>query len=332
MIIDSAHYVRGTRQQEGAMTLADAAACPRSGSSFVWIELHEPAPELMAELSERFDLHELAVEDASRAHQRPKIEAYDDFHLLVFRTAVFDRTADRARFGEVELFVGPGYVIAVRHGPNGDLGSVRERLEHRPELLKSGPAAVVWGILDTIVDDYKPVLEGLEQDIDELERAIFDGHEDATARIYFLRREVRDLERAVGPLLEPLATLEHGGFAEIDPALRRYFRDVSDHVHRIHETAMAQRDQLATALEANVSLISLRQNGIAARQGEVVKQLTLVASVFLPLSFIVGFFGQNFGWLVEQIDSLAAFLVLGVGGLVLGCVVLLAFFRRGHYL
>ena len=314
------------------MTLEQAAACRRSGGSFVWIELHEPGTEVMAELSRRFDLHELAVEDAARAHQRPKVEGYDEFYLIVFRTARYDQRGAQLQFGELELFVGPGYVIAVRHGPTADLGGVRERLEQRPQLLKSGPAAVVWGILDAVVDDYRPSVEALERDIEAVEHAIFAGREDSTERIYFLKREVSGLYRAVHPLLEPLDALERGAFAQIDPAMRRYFRDINDHVHRVHEEVLAQRDQLTSALEANVSLINVRQSHISARQNEIIKQLTLMASVFLPLTFVTGFFGQNFGWLVGHIDSFVGFLAFGLGGLAIACVVLLTLFRREHYI
>jgi magnesium transporter len=332
MIVDCAHYVLGTRQEDGGMTLEEAAARRRSGGSFVWIELHEPGEEVMLELCRHFGLHELAVEDAARAHQRPKVEAYDDFYFLVFRTARYDEEAGEVRFGEVELFVGRGYVIAVRHGPTGELAQVRRRLEDRRELLKAGPAAVVWGILDAVVDDYRPVVEGLERDIDAVEHAVFVGAEDATERIYFLKQEVADLYRTVHPLLEPLDQLERGAFAQVAPALTRYFRDINDHVRRIHEEVLAQRDELSTALAANVSLINLRQNHIAARQNEIVKQLTLLAGVFLPLTFVTGFFGQNFGWLADRIDSLAGFLVLGVGGVLAACVLIVGLFRRGGYL
>jgi magnesium transporter len=332
MIVDCAHYVRGVRQDEGEMTLDRAAACRRSGGSFVWVELHEPGTELMAELCRRFDLHELAVEDAARAHQRPKVEAYDDFYFLVFRTARYDEREAQLEFGELELFVGAGYVIAVRHGPVADLHDVRERLEQRAALLKSGPAAVVWGILDAIVDDYRPAVEALERDVEAVEHAIFAERHDSTERIYFLKREVTDFYRAVHPLLEPLDALERGAFAQIDPALRRYFRDVNDHVRRVQEEVLAQRDQLTTALEANVSLINVRQNQIAARQNETVKRLTLMASVFLPLTFLTGFFGQNFGWLVVHIHSFAEFLAFGVGGLVVAFIAVLAMFRQGNFI
>jgi magnesium transporter len=332
MIVDCAHYVRGERQDDDRMTLERAAACRRSGASFVWVEAHEPEPRVLNELRERFGLHELAVEDASVAHQRPKVESYDDFYFIVFRTARYDDDRGEVEFGELELFVGSGYVIAVRHGPTGDLARVRRRLEQRPELLKSGPAAVVWGILDSVVDDYRPVAEALERDIEDVERVIFAGAEDPTERIYLLKSEVSDLYRAVHPLLEPLEELERGAFAQMDPALRRYFRDIGDHVRRIHEDVIAQRDQLTTALQANVALIGVRQSQLATRQNEIVKQLTLMASIFLPLTFVTGFFGQNFGWLVGQINSPGAFAALGLGACVLLIVVELLLFRRGGYI
>src|SRR3954447_97848 len=313
MIVDCTHYVRGTRQPHEALTLEEAAAFERRGGSFVWLELHEPTGELMDEVSRHFGLHELAVEDAARAHQRPKVEGYDDFHFLVFRTARFDEETDRVDFGEVDLFLGRGFVIAVRHGVAGELEPVRRRLERSAQLLKSGPAAVVWGILDAIVDDYQPVIEGLERDIEDVERTIFARGLDATERIHFLRQEVQDVYRALHPLLAPLEAMERGAFKEMDPGLLRYFRDVSDHLRRLHEEIVAQRDQLTSALDANVALVSVRQNEIAARQNETTKQLTMVATVFLPLTFVTGFFGQNFGWLVDHIDSFADFLVLGIG-------------------
>jgi magnesium transporter len=331
MLVDCAHYVRGIRQHEGPMTLQQAATCPRRGASFVWLELHDPGADLMGELRAQFGLHELAVEDAARAHQRPKVEGYDDFYFIVFRTARTDESGEGVEFGEIHVFLGPGYAIAVRHGDTGDLTGARRRLDQRPALLKSGPAAVVWGILDEVVDDYEPVIEALENDIEAVEQTIFAGHEDATERIHELKQEVNNLYRAVHPLLVPLEAMEHGAFAEMDPGLLRYFRDISDHLRRIHEEVLARREQLNSAFEANAALISVRQNEISARQNEVVKQLTIVATVFLPLSFVVGFFGQNFGWLVDRTDTLTAFLLFGVGGLALPCAALYTWFRRGGY-
>jgi magnesium transporter len=332
MLVDCAHYVRGIRQDHSPMTLERAAACPRRGGSFVWLELYEPSTEVMDELHTCFGLHELAVEDAARAHQRPKVEGYDDFYFIVLRTARHQARRERVEFGEVHVFLGPGYAIAVRHGDAGDLAGARQRLEQRPALLKSGPAAVVWGILDAVVDDYEPVVEEIENDIEAVEQTIFAGHADATERIHELKQEVNNLHRAVHPLLVPLEAMEHGGFAEMDPGLLRYFRDITDHLRRIHDEVLARREQLNSAFEANAALISVRQNAISARQNEIVKQLTIVATVFLPLSFVVGFFGQNFGWMVRHIDSLTAFMALAIGSLALSGAALYTWFRRGGFI
>ena len=199
MIVDSAHFVRGVRES-GPLTIVEAAARPRSGGSFVWLELEEPAREEMEALRDRFGLHELAVEDAARAHQRPKVEAYDDFYFVVFRTARNSEDLEHVLFGEVHIFLGVGFVIAVRHGDSSPLA----RATVRTELLKHGPAAVVWGILDAIVRDLRPVVEEIENDIETVEHAIFAGQLDATARIYELKQQVNHLYRAVHPLLVPL--------------------------------------------------------------------------------------------------------------------------------
>ena len=321
MIVDCAHYVRGVRQAGGPLTVAEAAARPRSGGSFVWLELFEPGPEVLEELRTGFGLHELAVEDASRAHQRPKVEAYDDFHFIVFRTARNDNGLEHVLFGEVNIFLGPGFVIAVRHGDAGALTAARERLQERAELLKSGPAAVVWGILDAIVDDIEPVVEEIDNDIEAVEHTIFAERNDATARIYELKQQLNQLYRAVHPLLAPLEAMEAGAFKEVSRSLLRYYRDVADHLRRIHEDVVAQREQINGVFEANAALIN-------ARQSAIIRQLTAVATVFLPLGFVVGFFGQNFGWLLEKVDSPAAFVVLGLGSLALSGAALYVWLAR----
>jgi magnesium transporter len=329
--IECAYYSGGIRQPQMQLTLAEAATVRRRGGSYVWIELEEPGDELMLEVSRHFDLHELAVEDAACAHQRPKVEAYDGFHLIVYKTARYDARNRSVEFGEVDIFLGVGYVIAVRHGSAGDPIRTRMRAEERPELLKIGPAAVVWAILDAVIDDYAPVVDALEGEIEEVEHLIFAGREDLTERIYLLKTEINELYRALHPLLAPLEAMERGEF-DSNPALRRYFRDVADHVRRLQDEVIAHREQLAAALEANLALISVRQNEIAAQQNQVVGQLTLVATVFLPLAFITGFFGQNFGWMARHINSLASFLVVGIGGLVLCSIALYAWFRQGGYI
>src|SRR5438552_4751714 len=174
-MIDCAYYSRGAREPGDPTSLEEAAAHVRRGNNFVWIELYEPGRELMAEVSSHFGLHELAVEDAAVAHQRPKVEPYDDFYFIVYRAARYDKPSNRVVFSELALFLGAGFAIAVRHGEAADPERARRHLERTPHLLKSGPTAAVWAILDTIVDDYSPVLDGLEEDIEADERAICGG-------------------------------------------------------------------------------------------------------------------------------------------------------------
>jgi magnesium transporter len=222
-------------------------------------------------------------------------------------------------------------VITVRQGVASDLHGARLRLERRPELLKEGPAAVLWAILDKVVDDYAPVLEGLEQDVEEVEATVFSGAAAATERIYILRREATDFYRAVHPLLGPLDGLERGAYLEVSHELSQFFRDVNDHLKLVNEEVAAQRDLLAIILQANMAVISVAQTEIGVRQNETTKQLTLMATIFLPLSFLAGFFGMNFGWLVDHMTSLAAFLAAGVGSLAVSTACLYVWFRHsGH--
>jgi magnesium transporter len=325
MSVDCAYYEHGMRQARDGMSIADAAGLPRRGSNYVWIELDDPSKEVMNDLCRHFGLHELAVEDAGRAHQRPKVEAYDDFYFLVFRTAQFEEASGTVTFGELDLFIGAGYVIAVRHGAAGNPIRTRMRVEQYPDLLKRGPAAVVWGILDVVVDDYAPVIDALETEIEAVERAIFDQEEEATERIYYLKQQLNEVYRALHPLLAPLDALERGdAFPEMHTALRRYFRDISDHVRRAQDEVLSQREQLANVLDAHLSLLTHRQNQASIRQNRTIQQLTVVATIFLPLTFITGFFGQNFRWLVVNIDSLSAFLIAGIGSLVVPCLIAFA--------
>ena len=245
MSVYCAYYERGIRSPQERMSIPEAAALPRRGGSYVWIELDEPTMEDMAELCRKFGLHELAVDDAGHAHQRTKVEAYDDFYFMIFRTAQRDERSRTVVFGELDLFIGVGFVIAVRNGVAGNRIRTRIRLEQHPELLKRGPATIVWGLLDVIVDDYVPVVEALEYEIEELEHAIFAQQEELTKHIYDLKQQLNEVYRALHPLLPPLAALERGeAFPEMDPALRSYFRDIADHVrlaqsHRTRSSASA---------------------------------------------------------------------------------------------
>jgi magnesium transporter len=331
MIIDCAHYLDGRRQHAGPIELEEAVArCQQGG--FVWLGLFEPQPEELAQVKEMFGLHELAVEDAQAFHLRPKFEQFEaDVQFVILRTARYDDAREEVEFGEISIFLGDGFVITVRQGVASELHGARLRLEQHPELLRTGTASVLWAILDKVVDDYAPVVEGLERDIEDVEATVFSGAVAATERIYFLRREASDFYRAVHPLLPPLDSLQRGSFVAVGSELVPYIRDVLDHLRLVDEEVAAQRDVLTTVLEANMAVISAQQTEMSVRQSDSIRQLTMIATVFLPLSFLTGFFGQNFGWLVGQTESLAAFLVLGVGGLLASIVALYLWLRRGGH-
>ena len=312
MIIDCAHYQDGRRRDEGPVSLEEAAARCKQGG-FVWLGLFEPSPEEMAEVRDTFGLHELAVEDAQNLHIRPKVELYDqDVRLVILRTARYDDAAEQVESGEISVFLAPTFVIAVRQGVASELRAARQRLEQRPELLAAGSPSALWAILDQVVDDYAPVVAGLDYDIDQIEATVFSGAVAPTERIYSLRRQVTDFYRAVHPLLAVVTTIERATEA---PQLQPYLRDVQDHLLLVNEEVAAQRDLLGTVLEANMAVISVEQTKVGVRQNATMEQLTILATVFLPLTFITGFFGQNFSWLVGHISGRAAFMVYGIGGL-----------------
>ncbi|GAA4988867.1 magnesium and cobalt transport protein CorA [Kitasatospora paranensis] len=326
MIVDCAHYRDGRRQHEGAMPLEEAASHCRQGG-FVWLGMFEPGPEEMERVREIFGLHELAVEDAQAFHLRPKSELYEDgTELIILRTARYDDEREEIDTGEISIFLAEHFVIVVRHGIASELAGARSRLERRPELLRTGSHSTLWAILDQVVDSYAPVVAELERDIEQIESTVFSGTVAPTERIYFLRREATDFYRAVHPLLAVLGRRLQPGRAPAE--LLPYLRDVHDHLLLVNEEVAAQRDLLTTVLEANIAVISVEQNTITLRQSAIMERLTVVATVFLPLSFVVGFFGQNFGWLVDHIGSFRAFLTLSVCGLLLPCLVLYVWLRR----
>jgi magnesium transporter len=324
VIVDCAHYKDGVRQHEDRLPLEQAAERARGGGEFVWLGLREPAPGELDRVRELFGLHELAVEDAGRPHQRPKLEDYDDSYFIVLKTARYEEEREEVEFGEIHVFVGSGYLITVRHGSGSDLAVARGRAEGRPDLLKAGPAAGVWAILDKVVDDYAPVADGIEDDIEEVEEDVFNDERPApTERIYHLKREVIEFHRAVWPLLGPLGALERGGFPRIPEELRRFFRDVADHARRTDEQITSQRELLTSILEANLALVSVSQN-------EVVKKISSWAAIVAVPTFIASVYGMNFEHMPELDSPLGYPLVLAV---MAACVAsLITFFRRINWL
>jgi magnesium transporter len=325
VIVDCAHYKDGARQHEGKLTLEEASErLGAGGDDFIWVGMHEPDPGTLAQLREMFGLHELAVEDAERMHQRPKIEDYDSSWFIVLRTAHYHEDTETVHFGEIHVFAGPGYVITIRHGPGSELRSARTRLEARPDLLRMGPASAVWAILDKVVDDYLPVVDGIDDDIEEVEADVFDDDSPApTSRIYNLKREVIEFHRAVYPLLGPLDALQRGAFPQIPEELRRFFRDVYDHARRADEVVNSQRELLTSVLEANLSLVSVNQ-------AEIVKKISSVAGIVAVPTFIASVYGMNFEYMPELDERWGYPLALALMAL---CIVgLTYFFRRINWL
>src|SRR3954471_24151954 len=323
MIVDCAHYRDGRRQHEGKMEPEEAAEICKNDPGFIWLGMVEPSPEELTKVQDTFGLHELAVEDAQSFHLRPKVENYEGgVTFVVLRTARYLDEKEEVEFGEVSIFVGPGFIISVRQGIT-DLHGARLRLEAHPKLLEEGPSSVLWAILDKIVDDYAPVVEGLESDIEEVEHTVFAGAHAPTQRIYLLRREVTDFYRAVHPLLGPAAAITQGGVLAISDGLRQYFRDVDDHLKLVNEEIMAQRDLLSTILQANMAVVSAEQN-------EVVRKISAWAAIITVPTFIASFYGMNFDHMPELHwrGSYPAVVVV----MVLAGVVLWRGFKRAQWL
>jgi magnesium transporter len=260
VIVDCAVYEHGVRRP-GTLELQEALEAARAPDAFVWIGLFQPTSDEFDAVRKEFELHELAVEDAIKAHQRPKIEVYDDTVFVVAKTARYDDDSETVEFAELQLFVGPGFVVSVRHGKGSGLADVRRRLECQPELLRCGPAAVLHAVLDKVVDDYFPVLDGLDNDVSEVEAEVF-THErlNPSERIYKLKREVLDFHRNTKPLAEGLERLAASVVPHTHPDLANYFRDVLDHLLRVVAEVESFGALLSDALGANLAQVSVRQN------------------------------------------------------------------------
>ena len=292
MIVDCAVYEDG-RRQDGGLALEQAYdACTKPGA-FVWIGLKEPSADEFDSIKREFDLHPLAVEDAIKAHQRPKLEIYDEMVFIVVKTARYVDPMEEVELGEVAIFLGEDYIITVRHGSASDLHPVRERLEHSPELLRCGPGAVLHAIVDKVVDDYQPAIEGLLVDIEELESEVFSPvRTNPAERTYNLKREVLDFHRGTFPLLEPVDRLARGDYGLIHPEIREYFRDVSDHLNRVHDQLESLRDVLTSVLTANLTQVSVRQN-------EDMRRISAWVAIIAVPTAIAGIYGMNFEHMPE---------------------------------
>jgi magnesium transporter len=254
--------------------------------------LYKPTREEFDSVAEEFELHPLAVEDAIKARQRPKFERYGETLFVVLRPARYLDESEAVEFGEIHVFVGKDFVVTVRHGAVPALDEVRKRLESDPELLRRGPAAILYAIMDQVVDEYAPVVAGLENDIEEIETEVFGGNPGVSRRTYKLSREVIEFQRATGPLAEILRSLLEDEGLEIDHEVRRYLRDVQDHVVRVIERAEGFRELLNNILNVNLTLVGIRQN-------DEVKKISDWAAILFAPTLIAGIYGMNFEYMPE---------------------------------
>ena len=306
MIVDNAIYVDGRRAAE-PRTLRETYEALRKEHGVAWIGLYRPTKEEFASVAEEFWLHELAVEDALEAHQRPKLERYGQTLFVVLRPARYLDAPEEVEFGEIHVFVGEDFVITVRHGEAPALGEVRRRLEADPELLMLGPEAILYAIMDRVVDGYAPVVSGLENDIDEIEVEVFSGNPGVSRRTYELTREVIEFQRAIKPLAGMLGNLI-AGFEKyrVDPELQRYLRDVQDHAIQVNERVAGFRELLQNILSVNLTLVSLQQNEevknlteASIDQNEEVKKISAWAAILFAPTLIGTVYGMNFDHMPE---------------------------------
>jgi magnesium transporter len=323
MIVDCAVYREGRRSDDN-ISVHDAVSACREPDAFVWIGLYEPTEDEFDSIGREFQLHELAIEDAIHAHQRPKLEAYDEMVFVVLKTARYIDPEEVVRLGEILIFLGRDYIITVRHGEASELRGVRTRLEREPELLSHGTGAVLHAIVDQVVDDYAPALIGLGEDIDEVEDEVFSSSRSNPAeRIYKLKRETLEFNKATGPLVEPVDRLARGHYDLIHPEVRAYFRDVNDHLMRIHDQLEGYRDLLTSVLQANLAQVTVRQN-------QDVRKISAMVAILAVPTVVAAIYGMNFEHMPELGWTFGYPLVLGV--MLVICILLYHWFKKVGWL
>ncbi|MFT9669583.1 magnesium/cobalt transporter CorA [Streptomyces rhizosphaericola] len=297
MIMDCAIYQDG-RRAEGSGDLSEALAqARRSGDSFLWIGLHEPTEEEFGRVSQEFGLHPLAVEDALRAHQRPKLEVYDDSLFAVLKPVVYEPDHDTVSADELMVFIGDSFVVTVRHGESAPLADVRRRLESEPEILAHGPTAVLYAISDAVVDHYIDVAGELQVDLEELETEVFapsgsGGSSNTAARIYTFKRQVLEFRRATGPLTAPMTRLAGAGVPFVHQEAQPFFRDVADHLTRVNEQVEGLDRLLSDILSAHLAQMGVRQN-------DDMRKISAWAAMAAVPTMVAGIYGMNFDHMPE---------------------------------
>ncbi len=292
MIVDSALYRDGSRVEgHGDCRALRTRAC--EPGDFVWLGLHEPDLKELARVANAFQLHPLAVEDAVNAHQRPKLERYEDSLFLVLKTLWYVDAEDAVETGEINMFVGSDFIVTVRHGQGSELHSARLQLESRTQVLTHGPSAVVYAVCDTVVDGYTEVLEALQVDVDEVEESVFSpARTNDSVRIYTLKREIAEVRRAVMPLREPMRRFAAGVVHGVHDDAAPFFRDVADHLTRAYEMVDSLDGLLSTAFDAHLAAISVQQN-------EDMRKISAGVGLVAAPTLIAGIYGMNFEHMPE---------------------------------
>ncbi|MEU0933394.1 magnesium/cobalt transporter CorA [Embleya sp. NPDC005971] len=328
-VVDCAVY-RDGRRLDGYAHPDSAIHEVRAGGGFVWIGLHEPSALELAGIAERFGLHPLAVEDAVHAHQRPKLERYDDTLFAVFKTVTYveheqlSATSEIVATGEIMVFLGNDFVVTVRHGRHGALADLRCRLEDSGELLAAGPSAVLHAVADRVVDTYLDVAQLIQDDIDEVENDVFGGGGAGDAgRIYQLKRELLELKRAVAPLARPLHSLAERPMRQVHPDIREYFRDVEDHLSRVGEQVASFDELLTSILQANLAQVTVAQN-------EDMRKISAWVAIFAVPTMLAGVYGMNFEHMPELKWRYGYPMTLSV--IVVVCTLMHRGFRRNGWL
>jgi magnesium transporter len=322
VIVNCAVYESGHRR-DGDLPLEQAGKAAREEGAFVWLGVFEPTAEEFAAIAGEFGLHELAVEDAIKAHQRPKVEQYGDTLLVVVKTANYVDPDEVIEIGELLIFVNPAFIITVRHG-EGKLGTVRDRIERRPDLLQHGVGMVLYAILDHVVDGYEEAAQGIDVDIQQVERQVFsEDRDNPVERIYKLEREVLDFNTAVAPLSGVVDEISRGHFDVVPDELREYYRDVHDHLRRVSGRIGGFRELLGSALHANLTQVSVRQN-------EDMRKISAWVAIIAVPTMIAGIYGMNFKHMPELKWRFGYPLVLVV--ILVVCTLLYRRFKRVGWL
>ncbi|HEX9300889.1 MAG TPA: magnesium/cobalt transporter CorA [Casimicrobiaceae bacterium] len=289
MLVNCVVYQNGKKLAD--IPVEDISEYVTRPDCFVWVALAEPEPAELDKMAEEFGLHPLAVEDARKGHQRPKIEEYDDSLFVVLQTV---ETADEGlhgslRLGEVAIFVGPNYILSVRHHTQKGFADVRARTEREPELLSNGSGYVLYALMDTVVDRYFPIVDALESELEKIEEQIFvrNAARSNIKALYALKQQLMELKHAVDPLMDATGKLYGGRVPQVCAGMQAYFRDVYDHLHRIHASIEAIREMQATAIQVNLGMISLNET-------EVTKKLAAWAAIIAVPTMLAGIYGMNF--------------------------------------